>query len=267
MNNIKFENNKDKNYLKRVYKETYFDNLMSILTNLCEKYQITKPVITSIQLGYDYENININLQSKDYDAKKFIIIIDVHEQRMIVKRINRKNYECFDIIEDKCFLTKKGYENKEQKVKIEKLYPDNPDGFQTLTNNNFVSRKYIYNYCTMTDKFVIILILPDFVPFNEDMFLSSLCMNQNKVEEPIDLYTIIRNFFRTCNLQITVRNKNNGEMITVRNAKLINYVKNKTDDKLEYTINYRNGDCSITHKVLEPNTNRDIKEIMGKISR
>ena len=99
------------------------------------------------------------------------------------------------------------------------------------------------------------------------MFLSSLCMNQEKVEEPVDLYTILRGIFRTSNLQITVRNKRTGEMITVRNAKLINYIENKTEGELEYTINYQNGNCSITHKVLEPNTNRDIKEIMGKINR
>lgn len=267
MNNVKFENNKDKSYLKRVYKETYLNNLMSILATLADKYQITKPVITGIKLGYDYENIDIYLQSKDYEVKKYVVTINVREQKMIVRRINRKTYECFDIAEGKCFLTRKGYENKDQKVRVEKVYPNNSDGFQVLANNNLVSRKYIYNYSTISDKFVIILVLPESLAFNEDMFLSSLCMNQEKVEEPVDLYTILRGIFRTSNLQITVRNKRTGEMITVRNAKLINYIENKTEGELEYTINYQNGNCSITHKVLEPNTNRDIKEIMGKINR
>ena len=93
MNNVKFENNKDKSYLKRVYKETYLNNLMSILATLADKYQITKPVITGIKLGYDYENIDIYLQSKDYEVKKYVVTINVREQKMIVRRINRKTYE------------------------------------------------------------------------------------------------------------------------------------------------------------------------------
>lgn len=258
MNNIKFLNSKDKANLYKIYNEDFVLNLIDILNFLKNRYQISKAVVTGIDYGYDYDTLNIYIKSSDYETKKYIIMIDTNEMKLIAKRINSKNYECFNIFENECLITKKGYETS-KRVILEKIYLNN--------NNEENNRKLVYNYFTPENKFLVVLTLPKSFFINEDMFLSSLCMNQEEIKKPVDLYLIIRDLFRTDKFQVTIKNIKTSEMITIRDSKLINYVENKTEGELEYTINYRNGDCSITHKVLEPSSNTDIKKIIKKIKK
>ena len=53
---VKFENKKEKNYLKKIYDETYILDIIDILKDLSKKYDISNPTINVIDYGYDYDD-------------------------------------------------------------------------------------------------------------------------------------------------------------------------------------------------------------------
>lgn len=82
MNDIKFLNKKDKSYLKKIYKEEYVENLMIILSKLAKRYQVSNPIINKIELGYDYDTIDLVMQSKEFPMKSFFIRIFVLDNKL-----------------------------------------------------------------------------------------------------------------------------------------------------------------------------------------
>ena len=94
-------------------------------------------------------------------------------------------------------------------------------------------------------------------------------LTKENINDIIDLYAIIRNFLRTNEFSINIENQDTKELLTVKNGVILDVVKNMKEDNLDYTINYRkNGDkedLEITHKVLEPENNKDMQKIKRKI--
>ena len=264
MNDIKFLNKKDKSILKKIYKEEYVENLMIILSKLAKKYQVSNPIINKIELSYDYDTIDLVMQSKEFPMKSFFIRIFVLDNKLLVKKNNNKKYDFFDIAEDNVFITKTGYENIKKQERIEKVYPKNENNYVMVKDNNGINHRYMYNYYTTNNKYNIVLDLPEHFPYKEDMFLTSVILKEDVINEPMDLYVLIRSILRTKKFLVTVKNTITKEMITIYDGNLVTCVKNKKEGELEYTLNYHDGELEITHKVLNPESNRDLQEIKNK---
>ncbi|MGN1352458.1 MAG: hypothetical protein ACI4WF_00140, partial [Bacilli bacterium] len=169
-----------------------------------------------------------------------------------------------DIVEDNVFITKTGYENIKKQERIEKVYPKSESDYAIVKDNNGINHRYMYNYYTTNNKYNIVLDLPEYFPYQEDMFLTSIILKEDVINEPMDLYVLIRSILRTKKFLVTVKNTITKEMITIYDGNLVTCVKNKKEGELEYTLNYHDGELEITHKVLNPESNHDLQEIKNK---
>ena len=238
---------------------------MIILSKLAKRYQVSNPIINKIELGYDYDTIDLVMQSKEFPMKSFFIRVFVLDNKLLVKKNNNKKYDFFDIGEDNVFITKTGYENIKKQERIEKVYPKSENNYAMIKENNGINHRYMYNYYTTNNKYNIVLDLPEHFPYKEDMFLNSIILNNKiSINNLIDLYNLIRSILRTNKFLVTIKNITTKEMITFDNGDLIECVKNKKEGELEYTLNYHDGQLEITHKVLNPESNRDLQEIKNK---
>ena len=78
---------------------------MIILSKLAKKYQVSNPIINKIELGYDYDTIDLVMQSKEFPMKSFFIRVFVLDNKLLVKKNNTKKYDFFDIVEDNVYET------------------------------------------------------------------------------------------------------------------------------------------------------------------
>ena len=264
MSDIKFLNKQDKSDLKKIYKENYLENLMIILSKLAKRYQVSNPIINKVELGYDYDTINLVMQSKEFPMKSFFVRLFVLDNKLLVKKNNTRKYDFFDIVEDNVFITKTGYENIAKQERIEKVYHKSESDYVIVKDNNSTNHRYMYNYYTTNNKYNIVLNLPEHFAYQEDMFLTSIILKEDTINEPMDLYILIRNMLRTKKFLVTIKNLTTKEMVTIDNGNLVTCIKNKKEGELEYTLNYHDGELEITHKVLNPESNRDLQEIKSK---
>lgn len=260
---ITFENKKEKKYLEEIYDENFLLNVICILENLCEKYNVLKPIIKVVNLSYDYEVISLMIKDKSRENNIYLVNFSIPDKTIFVKYPNQRNYDYYNFLYDQIVLTKEGFRSSDKAKRVERVieYSDN----KQINNIN----KYIYNYYINNSKYTIRMNLPKNLIFNESFFINNLLMNQEDTNDIIDLYNIIKKFLRTNNFSINIQNQNTKELLTVRNGVILRVVKNFKEDNLDYTINYHksenNEELEITHKVLEPENNKDMQKIKKKI--
>lgn len=268
---IKFENKKEKNYLKKIYDETYILDIIDILKDLSKKYNISNSTINVIDYGYDYEVITFSIKNKERPNNMYLVSFHVEGKKIFVRYPNQRNYDYYKYGYNQAILTKEGYQSADKTKRVEKVYPTNLSLDMVSANSQNINNlnRYTYNYYINNSKYMIKLSLPKNVIFDEPYFLNALLLTKENINDIIDLYAIIRNFLRTNEFSINIENQDTKELLTVKNGVILDVVKNMKEDNLDYTINYRkNGDkedLEITHKVLEPENNKDMQKIKRKI--
>lgn len=264
---IKFENKKEKNYLRKIYDEEYVLDMFDILKKISKKHNIENPLINVIDYGYDYKVITFSIKDKSKTNNLFLVSFHVDLKKVFVRYPNKCNYDYYNTtFGNEIVLDKEGYISADNSKKVEKIHFSN---LEMIKTNSQVLNRYTYNYYINDCKYVIKLSLPRNVIFNEPYFLNALLLNEENTKDIIDLYNIIKLFLRTEEFSINIENQDTKELLTVKNGVILEIIKNIQKENLDYTINYqKNGDkekLEIINKVLEPEKNVDMQKIKRKI--
>ena len=116
---IKFENKKEKNYLKKIYDETYILDIIDILKDLSKKYNISNPTINVIDYGYDYEVITFSIKNKERPNNMYLVSFHVEGKKIFVRYPNQRNYDYYKYGYNQAILTKEGYQSADKTKRVE----------------------------------------------------------------------------------------------------------------------------------------------------
>ena len=82
---IKFENKKEKSYLRKIYNEEYVLDMFDILKKIIKKHNIENPLINVVDYGYDYKVITFSIKDKNKTNNLFLVSFHVDLKKVFVR--------------------------------------------------------------------------------------------------------------------------------------------------------------------------------------
>ena len=249
--------NDEKELLKKIYKE-YFNkkDLEKILKFFSIQYNMVNPEILTINLDSDLE-----ISIIDKESKILRIAFNSHLNDLIYAKISNKNY--LDIYQLKNLNTinikKRIYKNNLKNEKIEKSFSNNDNSFNLPSfNDKNYNRGYFYVFKNDYLNVEIDINLPNKFLYDEELFINEIFNCQVKISDIDILFYIIKKALNCKDATIEIKNEN--ELIYYQNETLMEYIRIKDNQKIEY----RNGfkELLITKYEKDSLDNKDFQKIL-----
>lgn len=274
--------------LKKHFGDLEVKNKLRIINDICDNYEMEKPVVVSIKENYDFLEIIVKSSFENNSDFFFEYVFEFYDDQKLevknlaIKEVNKKKdviysrKDIYDTSGEFAFILRSIYYTKKYKnVTVSKFYTRNEKERERV-GKNLYRYKYLFTKVDSAGKLVYDVTLDYPGTFYEQVFINKLLNIQDGLSngDEYDIEKFIIAIFDNClitrDVKLDVYCPKNKQHIAVKNMKIVDYVIAKKHDDVKYYINYHanselDKNMFLTYKVVNPENNTDLKDLQEKI--